>query len=92
MHLNELESELIRQGIKETFRGQSWEQHCREWVYFNCILDLQTLRGRFSLPGCVKDHSHRGTHDGNEQGFVCTECKDGIMGLHPESGEGDVFR
>ena len=27
-------------------------------------------------------HEHLGTHDGQEAGFVCSKCHDGIMGIH----------
>lgn len=82
-HLIQLEKAIISENIKETFRGRAWGKNCREWVYFNCILDLDSLRQNFSFAPCVKDHQHLGTHDGSEQGFYCSECKDGIMGIHP---------
>lgn len=91
-HLIDLENALIADGIKETFRGEAWGRNCREWVYFDCILDLPALRKRFSLPPCVKDHEHLGTHDGCEQGFYCSQCYDGIMGVHPKQAERKVFR
>lgn len=82
-HLEQLEQELIAAGVKETSRGQAWSRNCREWVYFNCILDRDAIRKRIDFPECVKDHDHLGTHDGSESGFVCEECRDGIMGVHP---------
>ena len=54
--------------------------NCREWVYFDCFIDNAAVRSRFPLPDCVQDHAHRGTHDGQERGFVCRQCHDGIMG------------
>lgn len=82
-HLSALEEEIIAHGVSETFRGQAWSDNCREWVYFDCVLDLAVLRARFSFAPCVEDHHHRGTHDGQESGFVCEQCKDAIMGRHP---------
>ena len=87
-HLRHLEHELRERGIPESFRGRPWTHACREWVYFACQLDLESLRQRLELPACVVDHVHRGTHDGQEQGFVCREHEDAIMGLHPESSRG----
>ena len=83
-HLSALEREVQARGIKETFRGQAWSDNCREWVYFECVLDLAALRARFDFASCVEDHVHRGTHDGAEAGFVCNQCHDGIMGAHPD--------
>ena len=91
-HLSELERALLDAGVPETSRGQAWSENCREWVYFDCILDLIRLRARFGLPDVVRDHDHVGTHDGCERGFDCTECRDGIMGRHPIHGPSTLFR
>src|SRR5262249_35811340 len=70
----------IAAGIRETFRGGAWSNDCREWVSFDCVIDA--VRRRFALAACVSEHSHRGTHDGEERGLVCKECHDGVMGHH----------
>jgi hypothetical protein len=84
-HLTGLEQELLRMGIKEVHRGQPWSKNCREWVYFDCCLDLVALRARLDLAPSIIDHIHRGTHDGSEAGLVCTRCWDAIMGAHPDN-------
>jgi hypothetical protein len=86
-HLLALEQALIEAGFTETYRGQAWSENCREWVYFDCLLPLATLRQKFRLADCVQEHSHLGTHDGQESGFTCTIHKDGVMGHHPASGK-----
>lgn len=43
-HLAELERELIAAGVPVTFRGQPWTSNCREWVYFACWLDRESIR------------------------------------------------
>ncbi len=92
-HLRALEQALLEHGVKETFRGQAWSQNCREWVYFDCYLDLPALRARFAFAPCVSDHVHRGTFDGQEAGLVCNQCHDAIMGVHPVDAEKhQVFR
>lgn len=83
-HLTGLELELLRADIKELYRGQPWSKNCREWVYFDCCLDLAGLRARLDLAPSVIDHVHRGTHDGAEAGFVCTCSWDAVMGAHPD--------
>ena len=85
-HLAALEKELVAAGVRETFRGQAWSHNCREWVYFDCVLDRSSIRARTDFAECVQDHEHLGTHDGQEAGFVCTACNDGIMGAHPQTG------
>jgi hypothetical protein len=92
-HLVPLEQALLAAGMRETFRGRAWSDNCREWVYFACVLNRAALRERLALPDCVQEHEHRGTHDGQEAGFVCTACHDGIMGLHPAcAGGATIFR
>ncbi|HWB19947.1 MAG TPA: hypothetical protein VG711_06580 [Phycisphaerales bacterium] len=90
-HLRQLESAIQQQSIRETFRGQAWSRNCREWVYFDCWLDLPAIRKTFPLVDCVKDHLHKGTHDGEERGFVCEQCHDAIMGRYEKTGSIPVF-
>jgi len=87
-HLSALEREVLARGVKETYRGQTWSRNCREWVYFECCFDLAALRARLDFQPCVVDHVHRGTHDGCEAGFVCTQCWDAIVGAHPDDAAG----
>ena len=84
-HLAELEAEIVAAGIKETLRGRAWSKNSREWIYFDCYLPATTIRNMFGLAECVIDHQHKGTHNGQESGFVCSIHKNGIMGHHPES-------
>lgn len=91
-HLRSLEEAIIASGIQETFRGQAWSKNCREWVYFDCYIDLVSVREHFTFADCVKEHSHRGTHDGRESGFECSLCHDGIMGAYEPLAEIPVFR
>ena len=86
-HLAALEKALLASGFKDVYRGQAWSKNCREWVYFDCHLDLPLLRMKFSLDARVTDHVHRGTHDGSEAGFVCNVHWDAVMGLHPDDGK-----
>jgi len=91
-HLASLERELVSAGVQETFRGQAWSDNCREWVYFACWLDRAAIRARLAFDDCVKDHEHRGTHDGQETGFVCMACHDAVMGAYePRPGSWPTF-
>jgi hypothetical protein len=90
-HLRPLEEAIIAGGMKETFRGQAWSNNCREWVYFECYIDPATVRQKFMLAPCVHEHSHRGTHDGEESGFVCSQCNDGVMGAYQARAGLPVF-
>jgi hypothetical protein len=84
-HLNQLDQAIAAAGFKETFRGAAWSDNCREWAYFDCILPNDAIRKAFNLADCVKDYAHRGTHSGQESGFVCEIHNDGVMGCHPDT-------
>jgi len=66
--------------------------NCREWVYFDCYIDTESVSRTIVLPDCVQVHVHRGTHDGSERGFVCMECHDAIMGNYEPREGGMIFR
>lgn len=91
-HLRPVEQAILANGIRETYRGQAWSQNCREWVYFDCFIDTDAVRCSHSLPSCVEDHAHRGTHDGQERGFVCSACHDAVMGRYEASEGVEAFR
>ena len=80
-HLVKLEAELIEAGIKETARGQVWTNNCREWVYFDIVLDTESISKRMNFAPCVRVHENLDQKSGTERGFYCEACKDGIMGL-----------
>jgi hypothetical protein len=90
-HLRALEQAILARGIRETFRGKAWSQNCREWVYFDCFIDTAAVRRSIAFPSCVVEHSHRGTHDGQERGFVCSHCHDAIMGSYAPVTGASVF-
>jgi len=89
-HLQSLEADLLSAGIKEIFRGQAWSANCREWVYFDCVLNTQTLRRRYYLPDFVIHSQNDDRKSGLEAGLVCTVCKDAIMGIHISLSKGKV--
>src|SRR5258708_4523079 len=91
-HLRALEQAILARGIRETFRGQAWSSNCRQWGYFDCYIDTAAVRGGLDLADSVHDHSHRGTHNGQEQGFVCVECHDGIMGQYEPLPGSIIFK
>lgn len=84
-HLQPLEAYLKSLDIPETFRGKPWSDNCREWVYFDCILNAKQLKKRFHLGETVSVWDYEDIKVGSEFGLVCDECKDAIMGTHPNS-------
>jgi len=84
-HLALIDAELHAQGLVETFRGQAWSANCREWVYFDAVLDLDDIRARHVLAPCVREHVNLDTHNGTERGLECSVHHDGIMGRLPDS-------
>jgi len=91
-HLRPLEQAIIASGARETFSGRAWSLNCREWVYFDCYIDADRVSRAFHLPSSVSIHFHRGTHDGQERGFVCSDCHDAIMGRYEPAAGTFTFR
>lgn len=88
-HLADFEQEVLSRGLSPTFAGQAWSE-AGYWVYFGCLFDFAAIRKRRAFADCVID---RGTHDGQEAGFLCTECATGVMGRHPHAAQGQpVYR
>ena len=88
-HLAPVEAYLRSMGAEVYSVCTPWSKNCRRWVYFeNVVIDGAGLIERLKLPACVTVHSHRGTHDGAEQGLVCGEHHDAVMGAHPETAAG----
>lgn len=79
-HLRPLEAALLASGAEVTYRGQAWSKTCREWVYFDVILDAAAIRRQFQLPPCVQLHENKDPRSGLERGFACETCKDAVMG------------
>jgi hypothetical protein len=80
-HLRPLEEALLDSGVKVTSRGQAWSENCREWVYFDVVLDLALIQQRYQLSPCVTPHENTDPRSGAERGLECTTCHDAVMGL-----------
>jgi hypothetical protein len=89
-HLAALDRHLKESGFEETFRGQAWSNNCREWAYYDCVLNFESLRKKFNLPDFVVVHFNDDPRSGLEAGFTCEECKDGVIGAHPSVGKGKI--
>ncbi|QDS99393.1 hypothetical protein HG15A2_27160 [Adhaeretor mobilis] len=87
-HLKHLEVAIIDAGFTETFRGKAWSKNCREWVYFDCLLDSSVIRESFDLAPCVRHRVNDDPKNGRESGFVCATCNDAVMGLNPVDAYG----
>jgi hypothetical protein len=86
-HLTALDRYLKQIGMKETFRGQAWGNGTREWVYYDCVLNLDKISSRYQFPDFVKIHINDDVKSGMEAGFYCEQCQDGVMGIHPHFGK-----
>ena len=84
-HLIEIDNYIRNMGIEELFRGKAWSENCNEWVYYNCIIDIKKLKEKFILNNCVTIHEYNDSKVANELGFICNNCKDGIMGFSPNN-------
>jgi hypothetical protein len=80
-----LENYLQTQGIAETYRGQVWSKNCREWIYYDAVLNPQKLKDKFHFDDTIIIHDYQDIKVGSELGLVCTICNDAIMGAYPNS-------
>ncbi|MBN2355902.1 hypothetical protein JXO59_07300 [candidate division KSB1 bacterium] len=80
-HLASLEKAIIDSGAHETYRSSPWTKNCREWVYYDVVLDIDSIQERFDLPDCVQVHENMDPKSGMEKGFYCSQCHDAVMGL-----------
>ncbi len=87
-HLSKLEQEIKQSGIKEIYRGKPWSNNCREWVYFDCVIDTDSVKKNMTLADCVQVHTNHDPKSGREHGLVCTECHDAVMGYYIDDQKG----
>lgn len=85
IHLKSLEDFLKSENIAEVYRGQVWSKNCREWIYYDVILNPQKLKDKFHFDATIIIHDYKDIKVGSELGLVCTLCNDAIMGAHPNS-------
>lgn len=88
-HLEPLRLHVIALGGRQQRILQTWS-NARDFAFFACILNRPALRAAIPRPTFVVDHDHRGTHHGNESGFVRERCKDGLVGDHPQATPQDA--
>ena len=80
-HLRAVDLELTKQGLEVIYKDtKPWSKQCRRWTRYACVLDLESLRRRLSIPDCVTDHLHDDIWTGNERGFYCEICHDAVIG------------
>ncbi|MCB9032844.1 MAG: hypothetical protein H6553_03320 [Chitinophagales bacterium] len=85
IHLKPIEDYLKSIGYLEVYRGQVWSENCREWIYFDAVLNIAELQEKFKLNKTIVVHDYQDVKVGSELGILCTKCFDGIMGVHPNA-------
>lgn len=89
-HLQPLDDELKKRGIKEISRGQAWSDNAREWVYYDCLLNMAKIKERYNFPGFITIHVNNDERSGLEAGFYCELCQDAVMGIHEKYADGAI--
>jgi hypothetical protein len=84
-HLIKLDDYIKNNCVKELFRGKAWSKNCNEWVYYDCIINIDKIKQKMGFDDCVKIHEYNDFRIANELGFYCNICKDGIMGFSPNN-------
>lgn len=92
-HLRQLDDELAASAIEVIYRNERpWTKNCRAWTRYACFLDLPSIRKRIQFSDCVSDHIYEDHWMGHEQGFVCEECNDAVIGDAIRDPERPVVR
>ena len=87
-HLKILKDKLDALEIPITYSGQPWGSNCREWIYYDCILNPNQVMTSLNLDDCIKIHINNDERSGLEQGLKCSICHDAIIGIHPDQSYG----
>jgi len=82
-HLRPVEDRMRALGRAVTASGQVWSNNCRFWVYFDAVLDCESLKKTFALPDFIEVHQNDDPRSGRERGLVCNADHDAVMGFHP---------
>ena len=78
--IRELASYLVNQGHTITFFGKAWSKQVGNWVYFDTVLDLESLRNHFQLASHITVHQNLDPKSGTEKGFIDQNTGEGVMG------------
>lgn len=74
---------ILESRAKITHAGQVWSKNCRIWIYFDSLIDCDSLRQKFNLNETITTHVFCDNWQGSEKGFVCSVHHDALMGIHP---------
>lgn len=79
-HLEKLEEYIFSLRIKVLTEGRYWGDDCGYFLYFDCVLNKESLTKRFNFKYPVEFEEWDGLSAGQEAGFYCRECKTGVVG------------
>jgi hypothetical protein len=79
--LEALDNYVRNKNVKELFRGNAWSKNCREWVYYDCVLNVKKLKEKFSFNNCVIIREYNDIKVANELGFFCNRSKMALWDL-----------
>jgi len=79
-YLRQLANHLLEKSIPMTFYGRSWTKQTADWMYFDTVLDIESLQKQFQMGQQIQIHENRDAHSGTERGLVDTQTGEGIIG------------
>jgi hypothetical protein len=80
--LNQIISYLIMNGGAITYVGQAWSSLESNWVYFDCVLDIEKLKKMFDPNNQITYHENSDPKSGLEKGIIDRLTDEGIMGKY----------
>lgn len=72
---------LLKQGYTISFFGKAWSQLNSNWIYFNTVLNINSLINQFDNERILRIHEYTDLKNGHERGLIDPTTGEGVMGL-----------
>ena len=78
--LRKLAKQLKKEQCTITFFGKAWSKQTANWIYFDTVLAVETLKKTLNFGDHIQIHKNEDPRSGKELGFIDTKTGEGLMG------------
>lgn len=78
--LRKIAEQLVMNRFGITFYGQAWTNTTADWIYFDTVLDIDSLKKEFNLGDNFIVHENLDPKSGTERGVIDINTGEGLMG------------
>ena len=79
--IREISLYLYKQGHAITFFGKAWSKVSANWIYFDTVLNIDTLINKYDKDRNLEIHENMDPRSGLERGFVDPSRGEAVIGL-----------